>query len=424
MDDNTKTSWQRTILHCDCNAFFASVEETFSPELKLVPMAIAGDEENRHGIILAKNELAKKYRIQTAETVWSAKRKCPDLVLRPPRRQAYGEFCKRVNAIYEEYTDRVERFGMDESFLDLTGSLRRFEGDADRAANELRERVKTEIGITISVGVSWNKVFAKLGSDYQKPDAVTLINRDNWREIVWPLPASDLFLVGRKTAEKLQGYNIRTIGDIAYTSRASLAQWLGRLGEQLYINANGLDESPVALAGEDEAAKSIGNSMTFRRDLVTDSDIHTGLVMIADSVAARLRRSGVKCRTVQITMKDTSLKSITRQTTLAAPTFVSSELVSVATGLIAKHWQRGKPIRMLGITGENLIPADEAEGGQMSFFDEPDEVRNERAEKLELAIDGIRGKFGKHALQRAVMFENDLLMVDGRNVKSCERTEK
>jgi DNA polymerase-4 len=200
----------RHIFHADCNSFFASVEETFRPELRRVPMAVAGDPENRHGIILAKNELAKKFKIATAETVWSAKMKCPELVLVPPRHKTYSEFCERVNAIYEQYSPLVERFGVDESFIDVTGCLHPFGGDALKCANEIRERVKREIDITISIGVSWNKIFAKLGSDYKKPNAVTNITRENWKEIVFPLPASDLFFVGRKTAVALAKLGVHT----------------------------------------------------------------------------------------------------------------------------------------------------------------------------------------------------------------------
>ncbi|MDR1589819.1 MAG: DNA polymerase IV [Oscillospiraceae bacterium] len=403
----------RVILHCDCNAFFASVEETFEPALKAVPMAIAGDAESRRGIILAKNELAKKYDIKTAETIWSAKRKCPELVLRPPRRGAYGEFCGRVNAIYEDYTAYVERFGIDESFLDLTGFLHRFEGPGAqspqlRAANEIRQRVKSEIGITISIGMSWNKVFAKLGSDYKKPDAVTVIDRDNWRRIVFPLPAGDLLGVGKKTAATLAKYNIRTIGDLAGISREALREWFGKLGEQLYINANGLDESPVALTGEVREAKSIGNNMTFKRDLMTESDIRLGVGALSDKVAARLRKAGKKCRVVQVTIKDTKLKTITRQTTLEKPAFTAAELTDAAVGLIARHWKAGAPIRMLAVTAEHLVPANEAELGQLTLFGDNQRDRGERTEKLELTLDKIRGKYGGYSIQRAAVLGNDL----------------
>jgi DNA polymerase-4 len=398
----------RHIFHCDCNSFYASVEETFRPELRRVPMAVAGDPENRHGIILAKNELAKKFKIQTAETVWSAKMKCPELVLVPPSHKIYGEFCERVNAIYEQYTPLVERFGVDESFLDVTGCLHPFGGDILKCANEIRERVKREIDITISVGVSWNKIFAKLGSDYKKPNAVTAITHENWKQIVFPLPAGDLFFVGRKTAEALTKMGVHTIGDLANYDRNLLIQRFGKMGEQLHINANGLDTSPVAAVGEGEPIKSVGNGYTFKRDLVNESDVRTAVTYLADSVATRLRKHGFKCRVVQVAIKDTNLKSITRQMTLAAPSYLSVEIGAAALELIEKHWRIGKPIRALTITGENLVPADQAESVQLSLFDEPTAPQAERKEKLEQTLDSIRERYGSKAVIQGNILGNDL----------------
>jgi DNA polymerase-4 len=398
----------RQIFHADGNSFFASVEETYRPELRRVPMAVAGDPENRHGIILAKNELAKKYNIKTAETVWSAKKKCPELVLVPPRHKTYSEFCERVNSIYEQYTPLVERFGVDESFLDVTGCLHPFGGDVMKCANEIRERVKREIDITISIGVSWNKIFAKLGSDYKKPNAVTLISRENWKEIVFPLPASDLFFVGRKTAEALAKIGVHTIGDLANYPRDLLVQRFGKMGEQLYINANGLDTSPLAAIGEGEPIKSVGNGYTFKRDLVSESDVRTAVAHLSDSVATRLRKHGFKCRVVQVAIKDTSLQSITRQMTIAAPTHLSVEIETAALKLIAKHWKVGRPIRTLTITGENLIPDDGAEGEQLTLFDEPTAPRSERAEQLEQTLDKIRNRYGSKAVIKGNILGNDL----------------
>jgi DNA polymerase-4 len=399
----------RVILHCDCNSFFASVEETFRPELRGVPMAVAGDPARRHGIILAKNELAKKYDIKTAETVWSAKVKCPQLTLVPPRHDVYGQFCERVNAIYEQYTPQVERFGIDESFLDLTGCLLRFGGDGVKCAHEIRERVHRETGITISVGVSWNKIFAKLGSDYKKPDAVTVIGRDNWRAIVYPLPVGDLFFVGRKTAEALSKYGITTIGQLAASNPKWLTERFGKAGDTLYNNANGMDDSPVAETGASEQVKSIGNGFTFKRDLIGDDDIRAGVIYLADSVAARLRKRDLKCRTVTVALKDNTLKSITRQTSLPAPTYLAADVGETALTLIAKHWPRAKPIRTLTITAGNLTPASScAQVEQLSMFDEPLRPKSERAERLERAIDGIRGRFGERAVQPAVLMGSDI----------------
>jgi DNA polymerase-4 len=386
---------ERTIFHCDCNSFYASVEETFNPQYKSVPMAVAGDPEARHGIILAKNELAKKYNIKTAETVWSARKKCPELVLCPPHHKIYAEFCERVNAIYAEYTDRVERFGIDESYLDMT----MFANDAPRFADELRARVAREIGITISVGVSWNKSFAKLGSDYKKPNATTVITRDNYREIVFPLPVSDLFFVGRKTAESLAELGVHTIGGLAELDAALLLRKFGKFGAVLHRNANGLDDSEVARIGEYEPVKSVGNGMTFRRDLLTMDDIRAGVNALAESVASRLRLINMKCNTVQVTIKDTELKSIQRQKSLTAPTFVTPEIAGSAVAIIQASWPSGKPIRMLTVTAQNLVPADRA-AAQLELFGEDNVEHREKTEQLERAIDKIRGKYGEQSVRR------------------------
>jgi len=390
----------RAILHCDCNAFFASVEETFHPEYKKVPMAVAGDPANRHGIILAKNELAKKYGVRTAETINSAKQKCPRLLLCPPRHGTYGEFCGRINAIYETYTDRVERFSIDESFLDMTF----FGGDAPAMAHEIRRRVARETGVTISVGVSWNKIFAKMGSEYKKPDAVTVIDRRNYRRILWPLPVGELFMVGRSTAQALEKFGIHTIGDLAAADEAFLRRQFGKMSEYLHGSANGLDGSPVAGAGEHGPAKSIGNGITFRRDLTGEEDIRTGLVVLTDNVAARMRRAGVKCATVQVTIKDTALKSITRQKTVA-PTCLAADLSRTCLDLIHASWPRGKPIRLLTVTAQNLMPAEEAME-QLSLFDPPGSSK--KAEQLERAVDGIRDKHGGNSIRHGSVLGSDL----------------
>jgi len=404
----------RVIFHCDCNSFFASVEETFHPEYKKVPMAVAGDPENRRGVILAKNELAKGFGIVTAETVWSAKRKCPVLVLCPPRRHAYGEFCERINSIYEQYTEQTERFGIDESFLDVTGSLHLFGGDPVKLAHEIRERVARETGVTISVGVSWNRMFAKLGSDLKKPNAVTVISRENYKEVVWRLPVRDLFLVGKNTAAVLEKNSIRTIGDLANADAEFLKRILGKAGEQLHINANGSDDSPVARIGEHDPMKSVGNGLTFWRDLVTVEDIRTGVTALADSVASRMRRADVKCNTVQVTIKDPQLKSIQRQKPTSNPTYLAADISKIALEIIESAWKIGKPVRMLTVTAQNLIPASQDIGAeQLSLFEEPDnENKYGKAEKIEKAMDAIRGKYGSHSVLRGNVLKNDLGISD------------
>lgn len=396
---------ERTILHCDCNGFYASVECLFDPTLKDVPMAVGGDSESRHGIILAKNELAKKYHIQTAETIWQAKRKCPELVIVRPHREEYEKYSRLINEIYQQYTDQVEPFGIDESWLDVTASEALF-GDGKTIANTLRKRIREELGLTISVGVSFNKVFAKLGSDYKKPDATTIISRENYQQIVWPLPVSALLFVGHSTEETLGKLGIRTIGDLAKFDPVMLEKRLGKAGAMLSRYARGEDHEPVSSIHELKETKSIGNSITFKRNLVTWEDIRIGTAGIADMVASRLRAHKVKCQTVQVVIKDTELKNISRQKTLSVPTNLAKELEETALELIQKHWKIGKPIRMLGIQTSSLVE----EGGehlQLTLFAE-ETVKHEKQQKVEEALDQIRKKFGKGAVTKASILQNDI----------------
>lgn len=397
----------RIIFHCDCDSFFASVEETFHPEYKQVPMAVAGDPESRRGIILAKNQLAKGFGVKTAETIWSAKQKCPDLVLAPPRHHTYGEFCERVNAIYADYTDQVEKFSVDESWLDVTGSLPIFGTEPPELAHEIRRRVQREIGVTISIGVSWNKIFAKVASDINKPNNICVVTRENYREVLWSLPVGDLFGVGRKAAEELQKHYIRTIGDLAAADENMLHRLFGKMGDGLHISANGLDESPVKRIGEEDPVKSVGNGLTFKRDLISEHDVRTGVIALADSVALRLRRHGLKCMIVQVTIKDTAMKSIQRQKATPHPTQLAAELTDTAMEIIKASWNIGKPIRMLTITAGNLVPEDDTTE-QLSLFGDESDAKAKKAEKIEQAMDQIRSKYGKHSIQPGVLLHNDL----------------
>lgn len=387
----------RVIFHCDCNGFFASVEELLRPELKTVPMAVAGDPESRHGIILAKNELAKKYKIQTAETIWSAKRKCPNLVCVPAHHGKYHEISRQVNQIYLQYTDLVDRFGIDESFLDVSGSLRYFGKTPKELADEIRNRVRQEIGITISVGVSFCKVIAKLGSDYKKPDATTVITREDMPRIVYPLPVSDLLYAGKRTTEALKKMGIQTIGQLARSDRYEIGKALGKAGDQLWKYANGLDHEPVASFYAPREIKSVGNGMTFRQDIKGEQEIKAGISVLADSVAARLRADGLKCRTVQVQIKDPNFKVIQRQKTLPRATYLQRELIQAAMELITANWSMTAPIRLLSITGSDLVPANET-AEQASFFELPDIAEHEKLERLEDAMASIRQKYGRSVI--------------------------
>ncbi len=392
----------RTILHADCNGFFASVECVRNPNLRRVPMAVCGDPEQRHGIILAKNELAKAYGIATAETVWQAQKKCPELVLVPPHHDEYEEYSHRVNAIYARFTDMVEPFGIDESWLDVTGSRLLF-GDGVTIADRLRQTVREETGLTISVGVSFNKVFAKLGSDYKKPDATTLFDRASVEEKIHPLPVTSLLYVGRAAAKALEGMYIRTIGELARADRAFVAARLGKMGEMIHDYACGLDDSPVAHYGDRREVKSVGNGITFPHDLVGYDEIHTGVVLLADTVASRLRRSGRYATVVQVTMKSPSLHSVQRQMGVRA-TDLARDLVAASMQLIRQHWGENAPLRMLTITASSLI--DERQSEQLSLFEDTSDDY-ERQSRIAGAMDSIRGRFGSDAIGPAATMHNE-----------------
>lgn len=387
----------RVIFHCDLNSFFASVELLDHPELRHLPVAVCGDPASRHGIILAKNEPAKRFGVQTAETIWQARKKCPHLVLLPSHHDRYREWSCRVNAIYEQYTDLVEPFGIDESWLDVTGTLHLFGGDARTLADRIREHIRTQLGLTVSVGVSFNKVFSKLGSDYKKPDATTVIRREDVERMVWPLPITDLLFVGKAAARELKKYGVHTIGDLARFDREALGQLLGRHGYQLHDYANGRENSPVQPAGLYTPPKSVGNGLTFPHNLVGEEQVRSGVALLADSVAQRLRHHGLKCTTAQVSLRSPEFHDISRQQRLDRPSFVAPELVETAMKLIRSNWNLSAPIRAITITALNLIPADQA-GEQLDLFFNQKQGRRERQERLGKAMDQIRDRFGQRAI--------------------------
>ena len=387
----------RSILHVDINSCYANIEILHRPELRGKPVVVGGDVEARHGIVLAKSQEAKPYGIKTGECIWQAKQKCPGLIVLPPNYALYLRFSRLIRALFAEYTDQVEPFGLDECWLDVTGSTHLF-GTGPEIAEQIRQRVKKELGITVSIGVSWNKIFAKLGSDYKKPDAITVITRDNYRDIVWPLPAEDLLYVGRATKAKLYGRDIKTIGKIAQMNPEWLHDMFGKWGYFLHTFANGWDASPVRHAGDEAAVKSIGNSTTAPRDLLNVQDAKIVYFNLAESVAARLRESGVKGRTIQISMRDTALYSFERQMKLPQSTHISNEICMAAMSLLAQNYTWERPLRSIGVRACDLVSAHD--NVQLSLLDNP---MRERQEQLERTIDDIRRRFGHYAIGRAVM---------------------
>ena len=387
---------ERVILHCDCNCFYASVELLSHPELRERPVAVCGDPASRHGIILAKNEPAKRCGVKTAETIWQARQKCPALVLLPAHHRLYEAYSGKVNAIYERFTDLVEPFGIDESWLDVTGSLHLFGGDAGALADRIRRTVREELGLTVSVGVSFNKIFAKLGRDYKKPDATTVITEEDVPKIVWPLPVTDLLFVGRAAAGVLKQYGVTTIGELAAFDKQALTALLGKQGEQLWTYANGLDRSPVAPAGQYVPPKSVGNGLTFPRDLTARPEVRRELARLCGEVAVRLRRHGLKAGTLQVTIRDPAFRDLCRQRPLPVPTYLARELTEAAVDIVEKSWGGG-PIRALTVTAQNLLPETEA-AEQLGLFDPGGAQRRERLERLEHTVDEIRSRYGGAAL--------------------------
>ena len=357
----------RSILHVDMNNFYASVECLYHPEIRNFPVAVAGDPLNRHGIILAKNIIAKKLGVTTGEAIWEAKLKAPGLVLVPPDYKKYIRFSRMAREIYYEYSDQVEAFGLDENWIDLTGSLSCLHSDPVAIADTIRRRVKEELGVTVSVGVSFNKIFAKLGSDLKKPDATTVIPFEHFKEIVWPLPVGDLLYVGRSTARQLE-------------------------------LIAGMDTSPVRKISESEQIKSIGNGTTCPRDLQTEQDVRLVFTVLAESVAARLRDCCVKCRGVQIFLRDNSLFTLSRQKQMEFPCCTSAPILETAMELFRQHYRWPRPLRSVSLSAIYLVTA--SRHMQLSLFDDTAE-RLLVQEQLEKTIDKLRDRFGHDAITRA-----------------------
>ena len=364
------------------------------------PVAVCGDPESRPGVILAKNEAAKAFRVKTAETVWQAQRKCPGLVLLPAHHEKYRHYSKLVNAIYDRFTDLVEPFSIDESWLDMTGSLHLFGGDGKAVADAIRHRVRTETGLTVSVGVSFNKVFAKMGSDYKKPDATTLITRENFQQLLWPLPVTELLFVGRSAARTLAGHGIRTIGDLAMLDRETSVQLLGKQGGALHDYATGRERAPVIPRRDLPPPKSVGSGVTFPHDLVGWEELRSGAAMLADHVASRLREAGMKCTTVQVTIRDPSFRDICRQKRLDAPTYVSRDILDASFSLIRGAWNPVAPVRALTVTAQALLPEGEA-AEQLDLFAAGAAQKRDKREHLERAVDQMRKKYGYDAISPA-----------------------
>ncbi|WP_035772703.1 DNA polymerase IV [Butyrivibrio sp. VCD2006] len=391
----------RIILHSDCNCFYAAVEMLHNPELRDVPMAVGGDPEARHGIILTANYIAKRRGVKTGMALWEARQVCRDIVIVTPNYDEYIRFSRKARKIYGDYTDLVEPYGLDESWLDITDSAHMLGTSSGMSiAREISNRIKTELGITVSVGVSWNKIFSKFGSDYKKPDAITLISRENYRDIVWRSPVSDLLYVGRRTTVKLRKYGILTIGDLAEADPEFLHSVFGKIGYVLSAFARGEDQTPVAAAGDYAPIKSVGNSTTTPRDLVTNEDVRMVIYLLSESVAARLRENHFIGDVIGISIRDNGLYSFTRQHRVKIATNISEEIAGYAWQLFLENYNWEHPIRSVGVRVSNLVP--DTMPHQTDLF-MSEEIR-EKYLKADLAVTDIRRRYGYESILRGLMY--------------------
>lgn len=410
------TGAHRVIFHSDMNAFYASVEQADRPELRGRPLVVGGHEELRHGIVLAKSAEAKAAGVKTGEALWEARAKCPGLVVVTPRYGLYQKYSLLARRIYYQYTDLVEPFGLDEAWLDLTGSLRLAGASALETAAEISERMKAELGCTVSIGISWNKIFAKFGSDYRKPDAITAITPENYRDLVWSAPTDELLYVGRATRTKLHSSGIDTIGGIARASPELLQRRLGKMGGVLRAFARGEDETPVkpydAVRNEvDRTIKSYGNGLTAPHDIATPEDAKALIYLLSESVAQRLREGRARASTIAIGVRSADdLVSYSRQTTLARATNVTGRIARTAWELLEANepLDETRPLRGLHVRASGLEPMDAPQQLELAL-----DPRFRMLEDLDETIDDLRRRFGNTCVQRgAELLDESLLDLD------------
>ncbi len=412
---------KRVILYSDLNNFFASVEIALHPEYAGKPLIVCGDPKERHGIVLAKNEQAKRFGIKTAETVYSALKKCPDLLLVPSHFHEYVRYSKKVCEIYGRYTEKIEECSIDECALDMTESVALF-GSGEQIAERIRTEIKEELGVTVSIGVSFNKVFAKLASDLKKPDAVTVISEENYRQRVWTLPVEELLFVGGATAKILRSLGIKTIGELAVADETLLYKTLGKRGRQLRVFARGEDNEPVHWQKTSEDTKSIGNSATLPKDITDREEVKRWFYALSESVAARQRAADVgRANTVHIVVRNEQLAYFSWQTKVP-PTALCGDIAQAAFRLFCEHYPRGAKVRLLGVTVSGFdhhveqLTIGETLGGGESY---------EKKERAENAVAKLREKYGYKTVQRGVvMVDERLCGLDIRGKKEEKITDK
>ena len=388
----------RAILHIDMNNFYASVECMLNPSIKNLPVAVCGDEEERRGIVLAKNYLAKEKGVVTGEAIWEAKIKCPNLVTVPPRFDEYVKYSRLAREIYERYTDQIEPFGIDEVWADVTGSRRLF-GEPHVIADKIRRAVKSELGLTVSVGVSFNKVFAKLGSDMKKPDAVTLIDRENFREKIWDLPSSALLGVGRATEKNLASVGIRTIGQMARAPIELFRIRLGKCGETLWKYANGLDESEVVTRVADMPDKTLGHGLTAPSDLLNDGEVFRFILELCQDVGHSLYLFDKKAMGVMISVKNNALNVRQWQCKLSVPTQSPSQIAKEAYSLFLRKYDWLLPVRAVSVRAINLVSNDTPY--QLDIFADTEKIA--KIEALDRTVEALRHKYGEGIIRNACL---------------------
>lgn len=396
--------WERVIIHSDINHCYAQIEEMMFPELRKVPMVVGGNEKSRHGIVLVKNDLAKKYHIKTGESLHDAYQKCPDLLVISPHYDDYLYYTEEVKNIYREYTDQVESFGLDEAWIDLTSSQMLFGGDPIVIAREIQERIYREIGITVSMGVSFNKVFAKLGSDLNKEKGLTVISKKNFRDVVFPLQVRDLFYVGKATTAKLNEKGIYTIGDIAHQRKDYLKSFLGKNGEMIWYFAKGMDISEVALSSYEREPKSVGNGITTIHDISTYEEAKGVFRTLVESVSSRLKDQNLKGSIISIHMRDSHLQSFTRQKKIDLATNISSEIMTTVEILLNENClsysgHLDKPYRSVSVCVSQL--RHDYDEVQLNFF--VDENERQKEKRIDIVFDEIRRKFGFGKIKKCCM---------------------
>ena len=399
------------------NNFYASVECVLDPSLKDKPVAVCGSEKERHGIVMARNYKAKDKGVSAGEPVWQAKKKCPDLVIvDKPHFEMYSEYSERAHEIYMRYTDYIEPMGLDECWLDVTESIRLF-GEPKKIADELREVMKKELGLSISVGVSFNKTFAKLGSDLKKPDATTVITRENFKKIVWPLPVSSIIGVGRRTEKALAKCFIKTVGDLANEKPERLEYLLGKNGIYLYNAVNGLEDDPVSKYDELEEVKSISHGITTVRDLENDDEVWKTMLMLTQEIAWKLRSKNLRAGGISVSIRDNTLMWQQYRRKLKSTEQSAINIAKQAFKLFKERYDWKKPVRNVTISTMYLTPEDEPR--ELNILD--DYMKNEKVEKIESVMEKLNEKYGEEVMTTASLLDDSNFPPSRRRIKYNEK---